>query len=78
MENAEGEVNVVKSPIYCDIVKSPLNDVIGKAIQKSTKADLVNNIRPSLRRSSKANHKIFPEKTGPGNQGRNVYRKTSQ
>ncbi|WZY79271.1 hypothetical protein YC2023_025655 [Brassica napus] len=65
VENAKGEVNVVRSPTYCDIVKSPSNDVISKAVQKSTKADLVNNIRPSLPRSSKANHKVFPEKPGP-------------
>lgn len=74
------EVEVaVKSPTYCDILKSPpCSDVEKEAQRKTTKADLANVIRPSLPRNSKTNHRVVNDKFAPGYTGRYVNRKISQ
>lgn len=78
VESVVGKEVVVKSLTYCEILKSPTYGDTGRVAQlKPAKTDLVNVLRPSLPRVSKANHKVFPEKLVPGNQGRNVYKKTS-
>lgn len=73
-ENKKEEVQkeaVVKSPTYCDIVKSES----GKEVQH--KNDLVNTIRPSLPKISKTFYKVIHESSMPG-KGRKATRKTTQ
>ncbi|XP_056857118.1 uncharacterized protein LOC108835054, partial [Raphanus sativus] len=65
-EEEEEQREVVKSPTYCEIVRSEN----GKEAPRTTKPDPANVIQPSLPRNSKTYHKVVPENHLPGNQGR--------
>lgn len=71
MEEVQKE-EMVKSPTYCEIVRSDAGKVTP---HKSTNAEKVQVIRPSLPRTSKTFHKVFPESSVPVNPGRKVTRK---